>query len=136
MMRGMLRAAIAAAALSLAPLAGAAAQQLPQKVWTLQSPLVSLGYCQLTSISASTALTACAGGIPAAPAGTLGPVLAIVQPSASANYRDDGTAPSATVGMQIAANQAVTITTNPLSNFQIIPTTGSITVNVLFYAVR
>jgi hypothetical protein len=125
---------VAALALLAALAAPAGGQQLPQKVWTLPSPFISLGYCQLTTISVATSLSSCP--IPSAPAGTVGDVLAIVQPSAAANFRDDGTAPTASTGIALAANQVWQVTTNPLSNFQIIPQTGTITVNVIFYATR
>jgi hypothetical protein len=112
------------------------AQQIPMKTWTLPAPVISIGYCQLTGVATATPLSSCSGGIPTAPAGTLAPILALVQPTANANWRDDGTSPTSTTGRQLSSNSILTLTTNPMSAFRIIPTTGSMTVNVMFYAVR
>jgi hypothetical protein len=129
------RTAIVAAALWLGALAAAAAQQLPQKVWTLQSPVVPLGYCSL-AVPATTATSLSGCPIPSAPAGTLGPVVAIASPVAPVTFRDDGTAPtSGTPGFPLVAAQLWTFTTNPLSNVQFWATAAT-SVNVLFYAVR
>src|SRR5882672_6430716 len=62
---------------------------------------VPLGYCQLTSLAAATKLSACSGGIPAGATSAL-----ISVEGAAIRYRDDGTAPTTTVGMPIAIGQA------------------------------
>src|SRR5690349_10055841 len=96
--------------------AGAWAQSAPQKVWTMASPVNALGYCQLAAISAATSLSACSGGIPA------GATLAVVAiETAAVRFRDDGVAPTATVGFPLAIGAQWSATGNPLSNFQVIP---------------
>jgi hypothetical protein len=122
---------VALPALCCAP---ADAQQNPQKVWSFQAPLVSLGYCQLTGVATATALSACSGGIPTMPAGTV--FYAFIIPESAIRLRDDGTAPTATVGMPVAANQPYMATVNPLSNVQMIPQSGTATIDVMFYGVR
>lgn len=128
-MRALIRSLVASAALSCAP---ALAQQLPQKVWTLQSPLVPLGTnCQLTSISAVTTLAACPGGIPT------GAVFAVVQVETNAaRWRDDGAAPTSAIGQPLQVSTPIYFTVAPLSNVQLIPQSGSMTVDINFYGVR
>jgi hypothetical protein len=119
---------------------GAFGQALPQKVCTLQSPMVALGYCQQTSVSTAVGLNsgsgACASGIPA------GAVLAVVEvESQTARWRDDGTAPTASVGMPLAAGAPYTFTSqvtddNALADVKLIPETGSMTVDATFYGIR
>jgi len=90
-------------------------------------PAVPLGYCQLTTLTASTALTACADGIPA------GATAAVIQAEAkNVRYRDDAVAPSATVGVQIAAGAAI-FYGGTLSKVRVIEETASAKLNVLFY---
>jgi len=58
-----------------------------------------LGYDQLTSLSTPTLLSSVPGGIPA------GAVYAFIDVSGAAvRYRDDGVAPTASVGMPVAIN--------------------------------
>lgn len=54
---------------------------------------VPLGFCSLSSMSASTGLASCSGGIPTNT--TYAVICAYVQ---AVNWRDDGTAPTGTVG--------------------------------------
>lgn len=90
-------------------------------------PLVALGYCQLSSIDASTALSSCSGGIPA------GANFAVLQPEAQAiRYRDDGTAPTASVGYPVAVGASLTRSGN-LSAVRVISSTAGAKLNVLFY---
>lgn len=89
--------------------------------------LVPLGYCQLTSIDASTLISSCAGGIPA------GATSAVFTPEAQAiRYRDDGTAPSTTVGMPAVVNVPITYT-GTLSKVRVISQTAGAKLNILFY---
>jgi hypothetical protein len=92
-----------------------------------QQPMVPLGYCQLTTVSASTLISTCSGGIPA------GATLAYIEAEAqSIRYRDDGTAPTTTVGMPIASGAAI-LYAGTLSAVRVIEQTASAKVNILFY---
>lgn len=66
---------------------------------------VPLGFCSLSSMSASTALSACSGGVPSGT--TYAVICAYAQ---GVTWRDDGTAPTGTAGsggQGIAANQCI-----------------------------
>lgn len=54
---------------------------------------VPLGFCTLSSMSASTSLTTCSGGIPAGTA-----YAAICAVTQGVNWRDDGVAPTGSAG--------------------------------------
>lgn len=114
------------------------AQTLPPKSWTLQSPIISLGDYQCTSISTATTLFACAG-LSAIPAGA---VFAVVQVEGqSARWRCDGTAPTASVGQPLSALTPLYVTCAAsgdvlLSDFKIIPQASSMTIDVSFYGIR
>jgi hypothetical protein len=111
----------AAAALAICP-AAAMAQSSDNGL-----QVVPLGYCQLSTVSSSTSLSSCAGGIPARA------TRAVISAEAQAiRYRDDGTAPTATVGMPLAVAQLL-VYTGSLSKMLIIEQTASAKVNVLFY---
>jgi hypothetical protein len=77
--------ALAAAALLFASIAGAFAQSGQRQV--------PLGFCSLASMTTSTGLASCAGGIPAGT--TYGLICAYAQ---GVTWRDDGTAATATAG--------------------------------------
>lgn len=84
------------------------------------------GYQQITSLSAATLLT-----IP--PACGANPTLAVITAEAQAvRYRDDGSAPTATVGMPVAIAVAVSYE-GTVSKIQFIEQTGGAKLNVLFY---
>ena len=88
---------------------------------------VPLGYCQLTSLAAATLVSSCSGGIPN------GATLAVIAVEGAAiRYRDDGVAPTSSVGQPIAATQAFTYQST-LSKLQIIQQSASATVNISFY---
>ena len=85
-----------------------------------------LGYCQLTSIVTSTLLSSCSGFPTSA-------TRAVFIPEAQAiRYRDDGTAPSATVGQPVAVGVSVDYT-GTLSKVRVISQTSGAKLNVLFY---
>lgn len=89
--------------------------------------MVPLGYCQLTTLSSSVLISTCSGGIPA------GATMAYIQAEAQAiRYRDDGTAPSGTVGMPIASGAAILYVGN-LTAVRVIEQAASAKVNILFY---
>lgn len=111
---------LAAAALSIGSIAKA-------QTTTPGLPIVPLGYCQLTSVGAATKLSSCSGGIPA------GATMAYIEIEAqAARYRDDGVAPTASVGMPIASGGSI-FYAGTLSAVQIIEQTSGAKVNVLFY---
>lgn len=83
--------------------------------------VIPLGYQQISSFSTAQSLTA--------PSGAL---YATIEATAAVNYRDDGTAPTASTGMPLAANTTLWYVGN-LAAIQIIPQTGSATLNVLYY---
>jgi hypothetical protein len=89
----------------------------------LKSTTVCLGYQQITSLSASTALT-----VP------LGATLAVIIPESQAvRWRDDGTAPTGSVGMPLAI--ATTLSYDgDLSRIRFIEQAASAKLNVSYYA--
>lgn len=95
------------------------------KVGPCAAPYVGappLGYQQLTSLGSATSLTVPAGAVEAL----------IVCESQTVRWRDDGSAPTASVGMPLTANTPFPYTGN-LSALQIIQTTASATCNVSYY---
>lgn len=90
--------------------------------------LTPLGYCQLTSIAASTQLSACTGGIPAG-----AKIADIIVEAQAIRYRSDGTAPTTTVGMPLAVGANKTFTLSDLSQIRVIAQTAGAIVNVEFY---
>lgn len=90
-----------------------------------------LGYQQITTISSSTALT-----VPAVDAnGSLQkPVLAIILAEAQAvRWRDDGVAPSATVGMPLAVGVTF-VYDGDLTKIRFFEQAGGAKLNVSYYA--
>lgn len=90
-----------------------------------------LGYQQLTSLSSSTALTVPATG----PAGSKQqPTLALITPETQAvRWRDDGTAPSASVGMPLAVGVTLQYD-GDLTKIRFIEQTASAKLNISYYA--
>lgn len=81
-----------------------------------------LGYQQITSLSAATALT-----IPS------GAILALIQAeSKDVRWRDDGTSPTASVGMTITAGSMLEYN-GVLENLKFIEVTASAKLNVSYY---
>lgn len=87
-----------------------------------------LGYCQLTSVSASTLVSSCPSGIPALTGWAV-----ICVETAAIRWRDDGTAPTASVGMPIAAAQCFNYE-GTFATLRVIAQTGSPVVNISFYS--
>lgn len=87
-----------------------------------------LGYCQLTSVSSSTLVSSCSGGIPALTGWAV-----ICVDTAAIRWRDDGTAPTASVGMPIAAGQCFYYS-GTFATLRVIAQTGSPVVNISFYS--
>ena len=92
-------------------------------------PLVPLGYCQLGSLGSATALSSCNGsaGIPARANEAY-----ICAETEGVRYRDDGVAPTATVGQPMGAGSCL-FYAGTLSALLFIQESGSATLDVLFY---
>lgn len=88
---------------------------------------VPLGYCQLTTLSSSSALASCSGGIPAGATSAR-----IVAEAQAVRYRDDGTAPTSGVGMPLATGEALDYS-GTLSALRFIEQTSGGKLNVSFY---
>lgn len=111
---------LAVAALAILPGAAQAQFTVPGQ------PTVPLGYCQLTNLSAAIALSACANGIPA------GATMAVLQAeTANIRYRDDGVAPTTSIGEIIVSGQQPMPYVGRLSALQFFSSTGIL--DVLFY---
>lgn len=92
------------------------------------SPFIGpLGYCQLTSMATSTLVSTCSGGIPAR---TVWAVLCV--DTAAIRWRDDGTAPTAAVGMPVAAGQCFYYRSS-FAALRVIAQAGSPVINISFY---
>jgi hypothetical protein len=109
----------------LVALSGAAS--VAQQIATPGLPLVPLGYCQLTSIDAATKISTCSGGIPAG--ATIAYLIAETQ---AIRLRDDGVAPTASVGFPIAVASPVLYTAT-ISSVQVISQVAGAKLDVLFY---
>ncbi len=89
----------------------------------LKTTTVCLGYQQITSLSASTALT-----VP------VGATMALIVPETQAvRWRDDGTAPTATVGMPLAIGVSLSYD-GDLKAVRFIEQAASAKLNVAYYA--
>lgn len=85
----------------------------------------ALGYQQITVLSAAIGFTLPAGGC----------AMALVIPETQAvRWRDDGTDPTATVGMPLAVAQPIFFTAAQLSRVKFIEQTGSAKLNITYYA--
>ena len=89
----------------------------------LKSTTTCLGYQQITSLSSSTALTVPAGA-----------TLALIVPEAqNVRWRDDGVAPTASVGMLVPANSSMSYD-GDLKSIRFIAATSGAILNVSYYA--
>jgi hypothetical protein len=89
----------------------------------LKSTTVCLGYQQITSLSAATGLTI--------PQGT---TLALIVPETqNVRWRDDGTNPTASVGMPIFVGASLSYD-GDLSRIRFIESTAGATLNISYYA--
>ena len=89
----------------------------------LKSTTTCLGYQQITSLSASTALTVPVGATMAL----------IVAETQAVRWRDDGTAPTASVGMPLATGTSLSYD-GDLKAIRFIQQTASAVLNVSYYA--
>lgn len=89
----------------------------------LKSTTVCLGYQQITSLSAATGLTVPQGA-----------TLALIVPETqNVRWRDDGTNPTASVGMPIFVGASLSYD-GDFNKIRFIETTASATLNVSYYA--
>ena len=89
-----------------------------------------LGYRQITVSSTALALSSATGGVPK------GATRAIIEVETDAiRYRDDGTAPTASVGMPVAkdVNYIVLPSLQAINAFRAIRVTTDAKLNVLYY---
>ena len=89
----------------------------------LKSTTNCLGYQQITSLSSSTALTVPAGATMAL----------IVPETQNVRWRDDGVAPTATVGMPVLTNTSMSYD-GDLQKIRFIAATAGAVLNVSYYA--
>lgn len=80
---------------------------------------------QLTSLAGATALTNL-------PAGTS--MIMVIPESQAVRWRDDGTDPTAAVGMPLAVGQTLIYTAKRMSQLKFIEQTASAKINVAYYA--
>lgn len=90
-----------------------------------------MGYQQITNLNTATKLTVPARDL----SGLVGsPRIAIITPEAQAvRWRDDGVAPTATVGMPLAAGVTLQYD-GDLSQIQFIEQTGGAKLNITYYS--
>ena len=89
----------------------------------LKSTTVCLGYQQITSLSYAQALTVPAGA-----------TMALIVPETQAvRWRDDGTVPTASVGMPVAIGEPLNYD-GDLNRIRFIEQTASAKINVSYYA--
>lgn len=86
-----------------------------------------LGYCQLTATGSAAQLSTCSGGIPVRSVWAV-----ICVETANIRWRDDGVAPTASVGMPIVAGNCLDYS-GTFQTFQFIAVSGSPVLNVSFY---
>lgn len=108
-------------ALSLIVTPAAAADVRPN------GPYAPTGYCQLTLLGSAALLSTCSGGIPAR--STIAEICVEAQ---GIRYRDDGTSPTASVGMPIASGVCFQYA-GLLTALSIIQQTSGAILNVSFY---
>jgi hypothetical protein len=83
-----------------------------------------LGYVQMTSLGTAVALASI-------PSGAIYAV--VVCTGQTVNWRDDGTAPTASVGMPLGVANSIIFAEKPLSTVQLIQTAATATCNVSYY---
>lgn len=89
----------------------------------LKSTTVCLGYQQITSLSSASALTVPSGA-----------TMALIVPETQAvRWRDDGTNPTASVGMPVAVGESLNYD-GDLSRIRFIQQTASAVLNISYYA--
>lgn len=95
-------------------------------------PMKPLGYCQLTLSGTAALVSTCTGGIP------IGAMYAIIlDETANSRWRDDGTAPTTTVGMLLTDTAGLNQInySGDLTKLQFIAVTGSPVLDISFYGI-
>jgi hypothetical protein len=94
-------------------------------------PYIPLGYAQYTSLGSVISLSAAPSSGVALPAGS---IAALIQVSgAGIRYRDDGTAPTAALGMPIGPGASPLLYVGTLSAIQFIQTAAGAVLDILYY---
>lgn len=88
----------------------------------------ALGYGQLTSLSSAVAVSSVTGGIPA---GT--EQVAIQAETQNVRYRDDGTDPTASIGMIFTVNTIYMLSIAQAARMKLIEAAASAKLNISFY---
>ena len=91
--------------------------------------MVPTGFCQFTASTAATLATSCSG----IPAKSL--VAVIVDETQSTRWRDDGTAPTTSVGMLLSVGSTLTYQ-GDLTKIQFVAVSGSPVMDVSFYGIH
>jgi hypothetical protein len=91
--------------------------------------LAPLGFGALMLTSTAVLLSTITGGIPARAR-----VAIISVETANARFRDDGTAPTASVGVQLVSGVAPFVYMGDLTAIQFVAVSGSPVINAAFYA--
>jgi hypothetical protein len=91
----------------------------------------ALGYSQITNLTAAVTLSGAGITIPR------GAETLLLQAEAQiVRYRDDGTAPTAAIGMQLIVGTMYEFTISEIANMQFIQATASATLNISFYGTK
>lgn len=95
----------------------------------------ALGYAQSAAVDASTLISSLTFGSAAGAGIPAGTALLILTPQTQAiRWRDDGTAPTATVGYPLAVGSELRYTARALPNLRVISQTAGAIVNCVAYA--
>jgi len=92
----------------------------------------SLGYCQITTLTSATTLVTASCATGAVPTLNSKVIAQICVETASVRYRDDGTAPTAAIGIPAAAGTCFQYT-GPLNAIQFIQQASGAILDVGFY---
>jgi hypothetical protein len=125
----MMRAAFIAAALVFGLGGSAHAGNPPVSIFS--GTLTPLGYCQITATSSAVAVATanCAhGSVP-----TDATVADVIIETQGVRYRDDGTAPTTTVGMPLATGTEKIFAEQNFGAIQFIATTAGAIIDISFY---
>ncbi len=121
---------------ALLALCGSALAQAP--VVAQSGSYAPIGYCQITSLGSAVALVTASCSTGSVPVGAT--IAEICVETAGVRYRDDGTAPTSSVGMPAVGNSTspscFAYAIKPLTAVQFIAISGSPVVNVLFYKLQ
>ncbi len=126
-----MRLALAAIAAALLLSTGLPAQAQAPPVSIYSGKLKPLGYCQITTLNAAVQLVTASCSTGSVPAGAT--VADVIVESQAVRYRDDSTAPTATVGMPLAVGTEKIFVESDLSQIRFIESTASAKLSISFY---